>query len=105
MDELTLFEQRFEKRVRSFAANGVRPVDSAAVAHALVIAAERARPAGQWLALQHGRRAWTTAFALALVAVLLGAALLVGARLLVPPPSVTNGWIAFTAAQPAAGGL
>ena len=37
MDDMTRFEDRFEDRVRAFAKTGVRPVDSAAVAHAIAI--------------------------------------------------------------------
>ena len=36
MDEMTVFEERFEDRVRTFALTGVQPVDSAAVAHAAI---------------------------------------------------------------------
>ncbi len=108
MDEMTAFEQRFEDRVRIFALAGVRPVDSAAVAHAVAVGQPRGRGAGssvRSLALPRGRRVWTIAVALGLLVALLGGALLVGARLLGPPHAVTNGWIAFTVAQPTAGGL
>ena len=46
MDEMTAFEQRFEDRVRIFALAGVRPVDSAAVAHAVAVGQPRGRGAG-----------------------------------------------------------
>lgn len=113
MDEMTEFEQRFEDRVRIFALTGVRPVDSAAVAHAVAVGQPRVRGAGssvRWHGLQLDRRVWTIAVALALLVALLGGALLVGARLLLQPPpdlspAVTNGWIAFTVGQPAPDGL
>jgi Tol biopolymer transport system component len=112
MDEMTVFEQRFEDRVRSFALTGVRPVDGAAVAHAVAVARPRDRGAGssmRWLALPPDRMGWTIAVALGLLVALLGGALLVGARLLLPPlldvsPTVTNGWIAFTVWQQAPDG-
>ena len=55
------------------------------------------------------RRVLTIAVAIGLLVALLGGAILVGGRLLLPPqldvpPTVTNGWIAFTASQPATGG-
>ena len=102
MDEMTEFERRFEDRVRIFALTSVRPVDSAAVAHAVAVGRPRDRGAGSSLrghGLQLDRRVWTIAVALGLLVVLLGGALLVGARLLLPPPVVTNGWIAFTVRQ------
>ena len=113
MDEMTVFEQRFEDRVRIFALTGVQPVDSAAVAHAVAIGQPRGRravPSVRWLGLPLDRRVWTIAVALGLLVALLGGALLVGARLLLPPllnasPTVTNGWIAFTVWQPAPDGL
>ena len=112
MDEMTKFEQRFEDRVRVFALTGVRPVDSAAVAHAVAAGQPHNRRAGstvRWLGLPLDRRVWTIAAALGLLVALLGGALLVGARLLLPPrlnvsPPVTNGWIAFTVSQPAPDG-
>lgn len=112
MDEMTVFEQRFEDRVRTFALTGVRPVDSAAVAHAAAVGLPRVRGAGslvRWHGLQLDRRVWTIAVALALLVALLGGALLVGARLLPPPqlnvsPTATNGWIAFTVSEPAPDG-
>ncbi len=113
MDKLTVFEQRFEDRVQTFALTGVRPVDSAAVAHAVAVGQPRDRGAGssvRWHGLPSDRRVWTIAVALGLLVALLGGALLVGSRLLLPPPlivspTVTNGWIAFTVAQPAPDGL
>ena len=111
MDEMTVFEQRFEDRVRTFALTGVRSVDSAAVAHAVAVGQPRDRGAdssGRWHGLD--RRVWTVAVALGLLVALLGGALLAGARLLHPPlltvsRTVTNGWIAFTVEQPAPDGL
>jgi Tol biopolymer transport system component len=108
MDELTKFERRFEDRVRIFALTGIRPVDSAAVAHAVAVGQPRGRRAGssvQWHGLTLDRKAWTVAVALGLLVALLAGALLVAARLLLPPPAVTIGWIAFTVRQPARAGL
>ena len=112
MDEMTVFEQRFEDRVRTFALTGVQPVDSAAVAHAVAVGQSRVRGVGspvRWRGLQFDR-VWTIAAALGLMVALLGGALLVGARLLLPPqltvsPTVTNGWIAFSVGQPAPDGM
>jgi len=104
MDELTEFEKRFEVRVRSFAEMGIRPVDSAAVAHAVAVERPRRRGASSWVrwhGLTVDRRAWTIAVALGLLVALVAGALLVGARLLLRPPAVTNGWIAFTVSEPA----
>lgn len=108
MDEMTVFEQRFEDRVRIFALAGVRPVDSAAVAHAVAVGQRRDRGVGsslRWRGLPLDRRVWRIAVSLGLLVALLGGALLVGARLLLPPPAVSNGWIAFTVAQPAPEGV
>ena len=107
MDELTDFEQQFEDRVRDFARAGVRPIDSAAVAHAVAASRPRGQGAGssmRWLNLPLDRRAWTIAIAFALLVTALGGALLVGASLLSPPPltvapPATNGWIAFTVVE------
>jgi Tol biopolymer transport system component len=112
MDEMTLFEQRFEDRVRTFALTGVQRVDSASVAHAVAVAQPRDRGAGspvRWHGLPLDRRVWTIAIALGLLVALLGGTLLVGAHLLLPPslkvtPAVTNGWITFTVGQPAPDG-
>ena len=108
MDEMTEFEQRFEDRVRTFALSGVRPADSAAVGHAAALGQPRdgSGSSARWLGLPVDRRVWTIAAVLGLLLALLGGALLVGARLLRPPhlnvsPTATNGWIAFTAWQPA----
>jgi Tol biopolymer transport system component len=112
MDEMTEFEQQFADRVRAFAHSGVQPVDSAAVAHAVAAGQPRDHGAG-WLVRWHGltldRRAWTIAIALGLLVAFIGGALLAGARLPLPPrlsvsPPASNGWIAFTAAQPAPDG-
>lgn len=113
MDDMTQFEQRLEDRVRTFALTGVRPVDAAAVAHAVAVGQPRDRRAGwsvPWHGLQLDRRAWTIALPLGLLVALLGGALVVGARLLLQPPfevspAITNGWIAFTAGQTASNGL
>jgi Tol biopolymer transport system component len=113
MDEMTRFEQRFEDRVRDFALTGVRPVDSAAVAHAVAVGQSGGRGTGflvRWLGLPLDGRAWTIALALGLLVALLGGALLAGARLLPPPrlnfsTPVTNGWIAFSVEQPAQDGV
>ena len=112
MDDMKQFEQRFEDRVRAFALTGVRPVDAAAVAHAVAVGQPRDRRAGssvRWRGLQLDRRVWTIAVALGLLVALLGGAVLVGARLLLQPPfelspAITNGWIAFTVRQPAPDG-
>ena len=81
------------------------------MAHAVAVGPSRVRGAGSsvhWRGLQLDR-AWTIAAALGLMVALLGGAILVGARLLLPPqltvsPTVTNGWIAFTVGQPASDG-
>jgi Tol biopolymer transport system component len=106
MDDMTRFEQRFEDRVQTFALTGIRPVDSAAVAHAVAVGQPRdrgTRSAVRWHGLRLDHRAWTIAVALGLLAAMLGGALLVGARLLAPPSldasRPANGWIAFTVAQ------
>ena len=108
MDEMKEFEQRFEDRVRTFALTGVQPVDSAAVAHAVAVGQPGGRGAGpspRWHGLSLDRSVWRIAIAVGLLLALLGGAVLVGARLLLPPERdesrlVTNGWIAFTAWQP-----
>ena len=102
MDEMTMFEQRFEDRVRVFALTGVVPVDSASVAHAVAVGQPRGRGAGssvRWRGLALDRRAWTIALALGLLVAMLGGALLVGARLLNVSPPLSNGWIAFAVKQ------
>jgi Tol biopolymer transport system component len=112
MDEMTGFERRFEERVRTFALTGVRPVDPVAVARAAALGRPQVQGAGssvRWRGLPLDRRAWTIAVALLLLVALVGGALVVGARLLLPPqndepPAVTNGWIAFTVGQPVPGG-
>jgi Tol biopolymer transport system component len=112
MDEMTEFERRFEERVRRFALAGVRPVDSAAVAHAVAVGHTRrsgSTSTVRWFGLSFDRRALTLAVSLGLLAAMLGGALLVGARLLAPSllnisPAATNGWIAFTVGQPSPGG-
>ncbi len=89
MDEMTGFEQRFEDRVRLFALTGVRPVDSADVAHAVAVGRPRDRTVGaslRWRGVLHSRRTWSVALAVGLLVALLGGALLIGARLL-PTPS------------------
>ena len=109
MDDMTPFEQRFEDRVRAFARAGVRPVDAAAVAHAVAVGQPRDRRAGstvRWHGFRLDRRAWPLVVALGLLMALLGGALVVGARLLLQPPvevspAIINGWIAFTVSQPA----
>ena len=89
MDDMTRFEDRFEDRVRAFAKTGVRPVDSAAVAHAIAIGnpSRHAASAMRWPGLSIHRRAWVIALAIGLLVTLLGGALLVWARLFRPPPS------------------
>lgn len=107
MDEMTVFEQRFGDRVRAFGQTGVAPVDPVAVAHAVAVGRPRGRGAGtsvRWHGLPLDRRIWMIAVVLGLLVALLGGALLVGARLLLPPPAVSNGWIAFTVSQPAPDG-
>jgi hypothetical protein len=99
MDEMTVFEERFEQRVRTFALSGVRPVDSVHVASSVVVGQRRDRSSGpsvRWRWVPLDRRAWTIAVGIGLLVALLGGALLVGARLLNVAPPVTNGWIAFT---------
>jgi hypothetical protein len=90
MDETTLFEQRFEARVRAFAGTGVRPVDSAAVARAVAAGHPRnARtgPAVRWLGLPRDRRAWVIALALGLLVLLLTLSVFVaGGR----PPAIPS---------------
>jgi hypothetical protein len=74
MDDTTLFEQHFEDRVRAFAKAGVRPVDSAAVAHAVVVSharTVRTRPTVRWLGRPLDRRAWVIALALGLLVLLM----------------------------------
>ena len=61
MDDMTEFEERFENRVRTFALTGVRPVDSAAVAHAASGGRRRGPWAGGWMrwgGLPLDGRAW-----------------------------------------------
>jgi Tol biopolymer transport system component len=108
MDEMTVFEQRLEDRVRTFALTGVRPVDAAAVAHAVAVGLPRDRRAGtspRWSGLRLDRRVSAIAIAVGLLLALLGGALQVGTRLFRPPPAVHNGWIAFTVSQPAPDGV
>jgi hypothetical protein len=91
MDEVTVFEQRLEARLRTFALAGVRPVDSAAVAHAVAVEEPRGRGTGaslRWRGLRLGRRTASIALAVGLLVALLGGALLVGARLLPTPSSL-----------------
>ncbi len=85
MDEMTVFEQRFEDRVRAFAASGARPVDSAAVARAAIGTRARGVSTGsvaRWFSLSWDRRAFALVVAVALLLALLGTGMLVGARLL-----------------------
>ena len=111
MDDMTTFEDRFEDRLRAFALAGVRPVDSASVAHAVAVGHPRGRGAGtsvRWLGLTLDRRTLTMVIAVGLLVAMLGGVLLIGARLLAPPTLEeslpANGWIAFTVweAAPAA---
>jgi hypothetical protein len=91
MDEMTVFERRFEDRVRTFALTGVRPVDSAAVAHGVAVGRQRDRGPGAWMrwrGLRLGGRFASIALAVGLLLALLGGALLVGARLLPTPSSI-----------------
>jgi hypothetical protein len=81
MDDMNTFERRLEDRVRAFARAGVRPVDSAAVAHAVAVGhprSVRARSAVRWLGFSFDRRAWAVVLALGLLVILLSGALLVG---------------------------
>src|SRR5829696_83186 len=109
MDEMTVFEQAFEDRVRTFALAGVRPVDPAAVAHAVAVGQPGRQGQGSWVRWRGGsldRRVWTMAAVLGLLVATLGGALLVAARLALVDESstATNGWIAFTVGQPAPDG-
>jgi Tol biopolymer transport system component len=102
MDEMTAFEQRFGERVRAFGRSGVRSIDSAAVAHAVVVGRRRPGATLQWGNLAVDRRVLTIAVALAVLVALIGGALVVGSRVLMPRPlnvlpAAKNGWVAFTA--------
>ena len=91
MDDLNEFEPRFEDRVRTFALTGIRPVDSAAVAHAVAVGRPRDQGTGssvRWPGLTLDRRAWAIALAIGLALAMLGGAVLIGARLLLPPAPV-----------------
>ncbi|MFI5052874.1 MAG: TolB family protein [Acidimicrobiia bacterium] len=94
------FEQRLEERLRARGTLAARPFDAAAIAHQAVAAAGPRRRSGPvaWLAPR-------PAFAWLIVAVLLtlalaGAVTLAGAltrqHAPVPPPVVSNGWIAYS---------
>jgi Tol biopolymer transport system component len=102
MDEMTDFDHRFGERVRAFARTGVRPVDPAAVAHAVSTGRHRGRETGASLrrrGLALDRRGWAIAVALGLLVVLLSGVLLAGARPHTPAPLVVPGWIAFTVSE------
>jgi len=102
MDDMTEFEQRFEDRVRTFALAGVRPVDSAAVAHAVSVGRHRGRGARGWMrwdGLPLDGKAWAIAVVVGLLLTLLGGALLAGALRQAPSPLGAPGWIAFTVSQ------
>jgi Tol biopolymer transport system component len=104
MDDIAHFEERLAARVRAFAKSGAQPVDAAEVARTVAARLTSNPMAGGWsrLLVPVDRRVWTTAVALGLLLAALVAALLVGSRLLAPPPPA-NGWIAFTIGQAAAG--
>lgn len=58
MDDMTLFEERFEERLRAFAGTGVQSVDSAAVARAVAAGHPKSaatRPAVRWLGGENHR--------------------------------------------------
>jgi Tol biopolymer transport system component len=98
MDDMTPFERSFEDRVRAFAVSGVRPVDAAAVARAVVVGHPRSAAAGlasRRLGLTFDRKAWAIAVAIGLLLTLLGGALLVGARLLLSPLDATPGRLVY----------
>ena len=100
MDDLTLFERRFEDRVRAFGRTGVQPMDAAVIAHAVAVGHPRVAGAqgrrGRWSGVASHRRALAFVLLIGVLMALLGGALLVGARLLKPSPQAVNGWIAYT---------
>ncbi len=106
MDDMVLFERRFEERVRAFGWAGVQPVDAAVIAHAIAVGHPRNADAGRRRSLfgfAVPRRALTFVLLLGLLLALLGGALLVGARLFTPALQGALGWIAFTVSQPLSG--